>query len=116
MNTLYERLRRLFRFYTGELNYNEFRKLVKKDVPEVYDFYVRRMKKPEKSRNKIIGFILFVRNLFLEFLNLLTPVRRVIYSAGLLLFILAYFGNEWSFAVWGFILINLLVPSNLPIN
>ena len=98
MSNLFERLRRLFYFYTGEINYNEFQKLVKKDVPEVYDFYVRRMKKPDKSRNKVLDFILFARNLFLEFLNLLTPMRRVIYSLGLILFILAYAGNDWGFA------------------
>ncbi len=113
MNNLFERLRRLFRLYTGELNYNEFHKLVKRDVPEVYDFYVRRMKKPKKSRNRVMDFILFTRNLFLEFLNLLTPGRRIIYSLGLILFILAYFGNDWGFAVWGFILINLLVAFEL---
>jgi len=113
MSNLFERLRRLFHFYTGELNYNEFHKLVKRDVPDVYDFYVRRMKKPEKSRNRVFDFILFSRNLFLEFLNLLTPGRRIIYSLGLILFILAYFGNDWGFAVWGFILINLLVAFEL---
>lgn len=113
MSNLFERLRRLFYFYTGELNYNEFQKLVKKDVPEVYDFYVRRMKKPDKGRNRVVDFIRFIRNLFLEFLNLLTPVRRIIYSLGLILFILAYFGNDWGFAVWGFILINLLVAFEL---
>ncbi len=113
MNHLFERLRRLFRFYTGELNYNEFHKLVRRDVPEVYDFYVKRMKKPEKSRNRVLDFILFSRNLFLEFLNLLTPGRRIIYFLGLILFILAYFGNDWGFAVWGFILINLLVAFEL---
>ncbi len=113
MNNLFERLRRLFYFYTGELNYNDFQKLVKKDVPEVYDFYVRRMKKPDKSRNRVLDFIFFTRNLFLEFLYLLTPVRRIIYSLGLILFVLAYFGNDWGFAVWGFILINLLVAFEL---
>jgi len=113
MNNLFDRLRRLFRFYTGELNYNEFQKLVKRDVPEVYDFYVRRMKKPEKSRNRIWDFFLFTRNLFVEFLNLLTPMRRIIYSLGLILFILGYLGNDWGFAVWGFVLINLLVAFEL---
>ena len=113
MNNLFERLKRLFHFYTGEINYNEFQKLVKKDVPEVYDFYVRRMKKPDKSRNKVWDFVLFVRNLFLEFLNLLTPMRRVIYSLGLILFILGYLGNDLGFALWGFVLINLLVAFEL---
>jgi sigma-B regulation protein RsbU (phosphoserine phosphatase) len=113
MNNLYNRLNRLFRFYTGELNDGEFKKLVKKDVPEVYDFYVRRMKKPDKSRNRIIDFILFLRNLFIEFLNLLSPVRRIIYSLGLILFVLAYLGNNWGFAVLGFILVNLLVAFEL---
>jgi phosphoserine phosphatase RsbU/P len=113
MTNLFERLRRLFYFYTGDMNYNEFQKLVKKDVPEVYDFYVRRMKKPDKGRNRVVDFIRFIRNLFLEFLNLLTPMRRIIYSLGLILFILAYLGNDWGFAVWGFILINLLVAFEL---
>jgi phosphoserine phosphatase RsbU/P len=113
MTGLYDRLRRLFRFYTGELNYKEFQKLVKKDVPEVYDFYVRRMKKPDEGRNRVVNFIRFVRNLFFEFLNLLTPVRRIIYSLGLIFFILAYLGNNWGWAVWGFILINLLLAFEL---
>lgn len=113
MNSLYEKLKRLFHFYTGELNYREFQKLVKKDVPEVYDFYVRRMKKPEKGRSRFIDFVKFVSNLFLEFLNQLTPMRRIIYSLGLIMFILAYFGNDWGWALWGFILINLLLAFEL---
>jgi len=113
MNNLYNRLRRLFLFYTGELNYKEFRKLIKKVVPEVYDFYVRRMKKPDEGRNRFINFIRFGRNLFFEFLNLLTPIRRIIYSLGLIMFIAAYLGNDWGWAIWGFLLINLLVAFEL---
>ena len=113
MSRPFERLRRLFHFYTGELNYSEFQKLIKRDVPEVYDFYVRRMKKPDKSRNRFYDFIIFTRNLFIEFLNLLTPMRRIIYSLGLILFAFAYLGNNWAWAVWGFLLINVLVAFEL---
>ena len=113
MTSLYERLRRLFHFYSGEINYQEFQKLVKKDVPEVYDFYVRRMKKPVKGRNRLVDFIRFARNLFAEFLNLLTPMRRIIYSLGLILFIFGYMGNDWGWAIWAFILVNLLVAFEL---
>ncbi len=113
MNSLINRLKRLFKIYTGELNYDEFRKLIKKDVPEVYEFYVKRMKKPAEGKNRFMNFFIFLRNLFLEFLNQLTPVRRVIYSIGLILFLAGYFSSDWGWAVWGFILINLLVAFEL---
>jgi len=113
MKNLIDRFRRLFHFYTGELNYNEFKKLINKDVPEVYEFYVKRMKKPAEGRNRFINFFKFLRNLFLEFLNQLTPIRRIIYSFGLIFFIVGYFVNDWGWGLWGFILMNLLLAFEL---
>jgi hypothetical protein len=97
------RLKRLYDFYTSDLTIKDVEKLVKKDVPELYDFYVRKMQKPEKAKNKFHETLLFIRNLLVEFLEQLTPIRRIIFSASILIFALSYLSSDWQWASIAFI-------------
>jgi sigma-B regulation protein RsbU (phosphoserine phosphatase) len=91
----------------------EVEKLIKRDTPEVYDFYVRRMKMPENSRNSIERSFLFLRNLFIEFLLKMSPARRLVYSMAVVFFIAGWFGGMWNWAVLGFFMVNLLIAFEL---
>lgn len=109
----FNRIQRLFQFYTSDLSIKEIEKLVKRDIPELYDFYASRMKQSEKPRNSISGIIQFIKNLFLEFLNQLTQVRRIIYSIALVFFILAIINNNWNLIIYSFLILNLLLAFEL---
>ncbi|MDP2628849.1 MAG: hypothetical protein Q8P15_03045, partial [Nanoarchaeota archaeon] len=92
------RLKKLYDFYTSDLTIKDVEKLVKRDVPELYDFYVRKMQKPDTSKNKFHETLLFIKNLFVEFLEQFTPIRRIIFTFSIIIFILSYLGNnrEWA--------------------
>lgn len=106
-------LNRIYEIYTSDLSMKEVQKLIKRDVPEVYDFYVRRMKMPAGGRNTIEKNFLFLRNLFIEFLLKMSPARRLFYSLGLLFFIAGWFAGLWNWAVLGFFMVNLLIAFEL---
>ena len=85
-----DRLNRLYDFYTSDLSYKEIEKLIKRDIPELYNFYVKKMKDstgPERSPRKIFKFL---RALFVEFLQQLSPVRRLLYTVGLIMFLYGF--------------------------
>lgn len=107
------RIKKLYDFYTSDLSIKDVEKLVIRDVPELYDFYVKKMKKPEKSRNRLHEFILFVKNLFVEFLEQLTPIRRLIFSFSVLVFALSYFNSNWQWAIIAFVMLCLLIAFEL---
>lgn len=105
--------KKVFNFYSSEISYKDLEKLVKRDVPEVYSFYVSRMKKPEKGKTSIGDFIRFIKNLFIQFLLQLSPVRRLIYSLALIFFVFANINADWNLAIISFLLLNLLIAFEL---
>jgi serine phosphatase RsbU (regulator of sigma subunit) len=107
------RLKKLYDFYTSDLTIKDVEKLVKRDVPELYDFYVRKMQKPDTSKNKFHETLLFIKNLFVEFLEQFTPIRRIIFTFSIIIFILSYLGNNWEWAVISFFLLCLLIAFEL---
>ncbi len=108
-----DRFNRLYDFYTSDLSYKEIEKLIKRDLPELYNFYVDKMKRPERSKKSLRGLLSFMRNLFVEFLLQLTPVRRLVYTIALILFVYGFFTNQLQLLWFGFILINLLLAFEL---
>ncbi|MGE5683121.1 MAG: PP2C family protein-serine/threonine phosphatase [Bacillota bacterium] len=102
-------LRRVYDFYASDLSYDEFERLIKRDAPEVYDFYVRRMKQSQQIRNPFKRTLVFIWNLFIEFLERLTPLRRLFYSAALFFFIWGNFSEQWNYAALGFFMLNILL-------
>lgn len=105
--------RRFYYNYTKDFNFKDVEQLFKQDMPGTYDFYVKRMKMPPGGRQTFKGKLLFLRNLFLEFLMQLSPPRRIVYTAALIIFILSFINNDWQWAVFSFILVNLLIAFEL---
>lgn len=102
-------LKRVYNFYTSDLSYDEFERLIKKDAREVYDFYVDRMKQPGNIRNPFKRSILFLWNLFVEFLERLTPLRRLFYSIAVVFFLFGNISEQWNYAALGFFMLNILI-------
>ena len=107
------KIKKLYSFYTSDLSIKDVERLVRRDVPELYDFYVKKMKKPEKAKNKLHEFILFVKNLLVEFLEQLTPIRRLIFTISVIIFLLSYFNNNWQWAIIAFFMLCLLIAFEL---
>jgi len=106
-------LKRIYDLYTSDLSYKDIDKLIKRDAPEVYDFYVKRIKQNTKQKNSIKSFIIFLRSLFVEFLLRLSPLRRIFYSIALFLFIVGTFASLWNWVVFSFVMLNLLLAFEL---
>lgn len=105
----WKNLKRLYQLYKSDLTTGEIERLIKRDVPGLYDFYVRDLEKPDEKRNKVSRFIFFVRNFLVAFLLRLTAARRLFYSLAIIFF---FFGlasgiDNW---VWlGFVILNVLL-------
>lgn len=105
--------KKLYDFYKGDLTIKDIEKLVVRDVPDLYDFYAGRMEKPEYTQNKIRRFIRTVKNIFIEFLEQLTPIRRIIFSVALVIYFFSYINADWQWATIAFILVCLLIAFEL---
>ncbi len=104
-----KKFRRFYQLFKSDLSLNEIERLIKRDVPGVYDFYRRDMEKPDDRRNALIRAATFSRNFFLAFLLKLTAARRLIYSIAIFLFIYALFtGMKWWQFI-AFLMVNILL-------
>lgn len=106
-------LSKLYRLYLSGLSITDFERLVKKEVPGIYQYYREQITPPEPGTDKFKRSLLFVRDLFIVFLNKLTPVRRIVYSVSLFFFMWGYFVNSYFYMVLGFIITNLLLAFEL---
>ncbi len=100
---------RFYELYKSDLSLAEIEKLVKSDVPGVYEFYARDMERPDHKQNWFIRSLVFARNFFLAFLLKLTAGRRLAYSLALFVF---FYGllvglNQWI--LFGFLILNFLL-------
>lgn len=109
----WKKLSRIYDLYTSDLSYKEVERLIKRDAPEVYDFYLRRMKPLDENSNSFKRTYLLLRNLFIEFLLRLSPVRRIAYTAALLVFIIGYLSGLWNWVFLGFFILNILLAFEL---
>ncbi len=107
------RAKKLYDFYKGDLTIKDIEKLIVRDVPELYDFYAGRMEKPDGTQNKFKRLIHFIKNLFIEFLEQLTPIRRIIFSVALVIYLFSYINADWQWATTAFILVCLLIAFEL---
>lgn len=103
------RLRSIYNFYTGDLSYDELRKLINKEAPSVLKFYLSEAKQPDKNRNVLIRYIAFAKNLFLAFLFKLNPLRRLVYSILLFIFFWGFLNSFWYWVFFAFAGVNLLL-------
>lgn len=105
-------IRRIFNLFTSDLNANEIERLVKRDAPGVYDFYMKDVEKPE-AQNSFLRGLTFVGNLFMTFLMKLPPARRIIYVFVTAVFTYSYFLSDWTWAAVSFLLLNVLLAFEL---
>ena len=107
------KLKTSYKSITNGMSFDEWQNLVRKDVPEVYSFYVNRMQKPSSTGKSVRDKLVFMRNLFNGFLQQLSPARRIIYLFSLVFFLIAFFYNDWQIGIFAFILLNLLLAFEL---
>jgi serine phosphatase RsbU (regulator of sigma subunit) len=105
----FKNFQRFYHLYKSDLSLNEIEKLVKRDVPGLYDFYARDMEKPDKKQHRVIRYLTFTRNFFLSFLLKLTAARRLFYSVAFILFFYGLFSGLDRFMLIGFIVLNILL-------
>lgn len=103
----------IYRFYTQDLSPNEFERLIKKEAPEVYEYYVGNIKEEDRGGNKFTRNIKFIINIIKAFLLKMSPVRRLIYSIAVVLFFYSAFVGDWFWAVLTFLVLNFLLALEL---
>jgi serine phosphatase RsbU (regulator of sigma subunit) len=105
----WKNVKRLYQLYKSDLTPGEIERLIRRDVPGLYDFYVRDMEKPDQKRNKVSRFVFFIRNFLVAFLLKLTAARRLFYSLAVFFFFFGLFNglNNWVFL--GFVILNILL-------
>jgi sigma-B regulation protein RsbU (phosphoserine phosphatase) len=105
----WKNLKRFYQLYKSDLSLSEIERLVKRDVPGLYDFYSRDMEKPDERQNKIFRFVSFIRNFFIAFLLKLTSARRLIYSLAIILFFYGLLNGMNSVTLLGFVILNIIL-------
>ena len=105
----WKNLKRFYQLYKSDLSRSEIERLIKRDVPGLYEFYSRDMEKPDQKRNKFLRAATFLRNLFLAFLLKLSAARRLFYSIALFLFLYGWFVGFTNWMLISFIVLNILL-------
>lgn len=101
---------KIYNLYTSDLTSNEFEKLVNKDIPGLYRFYSRDMKRPDANQDKFKRWLLFVRNFAVALLKKLTPLRRLLFSIAIFIYIAGFITkNTHWYGIAIFILVFLVV-------
>lgn len=77
---------KIYNLYTSDLTSEEFERLVTKDIPGLYRFYAKDMKKPAENQDKFKRWLLFIRNFIIAILRKLTPLRRLLFSIAIFIF------------------------------
>jgi len=104
----------IYKLYTEDLDRSHLEKLIKTEAPEVYQFYLNSLKnKNYESYNKGERIFIFAKDLAVAFLLKLNPVRRIAYSLAIVIFFYAAFINNWMWATFSFIVMNLLLAFEL---
>jgi len=102
-------IKKVYNFYSRDLTSTELERLILKETPTRYKYFVRSIDKTPPHKNKIVESFTFIRNFTLAFLTKLSPVIRIIYSAAILIFIYALVISQWDWAILSFLIVNLLL-------
>lgn len=104
----------IYKLYTEDLDRSHLERLIKTEAPEVYQFYLNSLKnKNYESYNKGERIFIFAKDLAVAFLLKLNPVRRIAYSLAIVIFFYAAFINNWMWASFSFLVMNLLLAFEL---
>lgn len=102
-------IKKIYNFYSKDLTSTEFERLILKDTPIRYKYFVKDFEKNTPHKSKVIETFNFMRNFSIAFLTKLTPVIRIIYSVAILVFIYAFVLANWNLAALSFLVVNLLL-------
>ncbi|MBN8571365.1 MAG: PP2C family protein-serine/threonine phosphatase [Ignavibacteria bacterium] len=100
---------KIYNLYTSDLTSDEFEKLVTKDVPGLYKFYSRDMKKPDESQDKFKRWLLFVRNFIVALLRKLTPLRRLLFSIAIFIYAAGFITDNPQWYSTSIVILTFLV-------
>lgn len=100
---------KIYNLYTSDLTSEEFEKLVTKDIPGMYRFYARDMKKPDNSRDKFHRWLLFIRNFIVALLRKLTPLRRLLFSIAIFIYIAGFITDNRKWYGFTVVILALLL-------
>ncbi len=104
----------IYKLYTEDLDRSHLEKLIKTEAPEVYQFYLNSIgKKNYESYNKLERIFIFTKDLAVAFLLKLNPVRRIAYTLALIIFFYSAAINNWMWATFSFLVMNLLLAFEL---
>jgi serine phosphatase RsbU (regulator of sigma subunit) len=95
--------------YTSDLTSDEFERLVTKDIPGMYRFYARDMKKPDQNQDKFHRWLLFIRNFIVALLKKLTALRRLLFSIAIFIFLAGFITNNVHWYSFSVVILSLLV-------
>lgn len=106
-------VRKLYDLFGAGLSFKDFERLIKNDAPGVLEFYMQKISRPDETRKRPVRYIIFMRELFVAFLNKLAPIRRFFYAIALLFFGFGYFNADMADIILSFIILNLLLAFEL---
>lgn len=104
---------RLYELFAAGLSFKDFERLIKNDAPEVLDFYMQKVNRPQNKKARPLDYIVFIKELFIAFLMKLAPVRRAFYAVSLFFFIAGYIQTDWPYILLAFLILNLLLAFEL---
>lgn len=101
--------KRVYDFYSADLTTTEFEKIIMKEAPIRYKYYLQSMEKPEPHNNKFVEVFSFLKNLAIAFLKKLSPLIRIAYTLTIIAFFIALIQGSWNLALLSFCIVNFLL-------
>ncbi|HRE40384.1 MAG TPA: SpoIIE family protein phosphatase [Ignavibacteria bacterium] len=102
-------LNKIYKLYSEDFSYSEFEKLFHQDPQGVYQYFIKNIDKSGGSKSSLKKFIYFSKYLAITFLRKLSYGRRIIFTLSVLMFIYAYFIEDWLYVSTSFILLIFLI-------
>ena len=94
---------------------DEIHTLVRRDTQKAYSFYQQegQAEAPTISEKGVGRYAAHAKALFLSFLRKLSPARRIAYVASIAAFAWGFVQTDWTGAVVGFLILNVLLAIEL---
>jgi sigma-B regulation protein RsbU (phosphoserine phosphatase) len=107
------KIKNMYRVFTSDLGMPDMIRILKDDASNTYQFYIKESEQ-DPAQPKQRHFFRLVKNLFLAFIQNLTPVRRLAYIVALALFFSGLNDNTGiPKMILGFLLLNILLAAEL---
>ena len=110
---MFEFLKKIHLLMISDLSRSEIERLITVDTREMYSYYLRHMKKPDAKLKSWKRQVIFLRNLLIAFLLMLTPARRLLYVLAIFTFISFISTGNSMHAFYAFVIINFLLALEL---